>query len=115
MKTLQNTTMRPNDQAAVTEAAHLLQQHFPVGQVILFGSKARGDDDEYSDIDLLLLTSRTLHWKEEKAIVDILFEVGMKYDVLFTPLDVPMPDWDDGIFTTFSIYQDIIRDGVIVL
>ena len=69
MKTLEQTSLIPQERHAVTEAVNLLQQQFPIKQVILFGSKARGDDDEYSDIDLLLVTAHKLHWKEEKAIV----------------------------------------------
>ena len=115
MKTLEQISLIPQDRDAVTEAVTLLQQHFPIQQVILFGSKARGDDDEYSDIDLLLVTDHKLHWKEEKAIVELLFDVGMKYDVIFTPLDVPMEDWNDGIFTQFPIYPEILQDGVTIL
>ncbi|MCP4370176.1 MAG: hypothetical protein GY797_18985 [Deltaproteobacteria bacterium] len=64
---------------------------------------------------MLLVTSRKIHWKVEKAIVEMLFDVGMKYDVIFTPLDVPMKDWDGGIFTTFPIYKEILQDGVTIL
>ncbi len=107
--------MLPNDLNAITEAIDLLQQQFPVKQVILFGSKARGDDDEYSDIDLLLIMIHKPHWKKKKAIVDLLFDVGMKYDVLFSFLCVPQQDWNGGIFTEFPIYKEITRDGVQVL
>ena len=115
MKTLKQTSLIPQERQAITEAVNLLQQQFPIKQVILFGSKARGDDDEYPDIDLLLVTAHKLHWKEEKAIVELLFDVGMKYNVIFTPLDVPLKDWDGGIFTQFPIYREILQDGVTVL
>ena len=114
MKTLEQTALLPQDRQAVTEAAALLRQYFPIQQAILFGSKARGDDDEYSDIDVLLVTDHKLHWKEEKAIVELLFDVGMKHDVIFTPLDVSMEDWNGGIFTKFPIYPEILRDGAII-
>lgn len=115
MKTLDNAPLISNDHDAIVEAVSVLKQHFPIEQVILFGSKARGDDDEYSDIDLLLITSHKLHWKDEKAIVEFLFDVGMKYDVLFTPLPVYREEWNGGIFTEFPIYNEIIRDGASVL
>lgn len=111
MKTFEEAPLQTNERHAITEAVRLLKQQFPVEQVILFGSKARGDSDEYSDIDLLCLTSHRLHWKEEKGLVDLLFDIGMKYDVIFTPLDVPLEQWDGGIFTAFPIYQEILRDG----
>ena len=46
------------DRAAVLEAAQVLCNHLPVDRVVLYGSKARGDDQSDSDIDLLILTTR---------------------------------------------------------
>ena len=54
----------------------MLKRTFSVERAILFGSKARGDFDKSSDIDLLVITSRPLHWREEKAIVEALFDLG---------------------------------------
>ena len=115
MKTLKSTSVLPNDQNAITEAVNLLQKQFPIEHVILFGSKARGDDDKYSDIDLLLITSDKLHWKDKRAISDMLFDIGMKYDVIFSFLCVPIGEWNGGIFTAFPIYKEILREGASVL
>jgi predicted nucleotidyltransferase len=51
MKTLEHTPLLPYEQRAITEAVSLLTKQFPIEHVILFGSKARGDDDEFSDFD----------------------------------------------------------------
>ena len=42
--------LAPHDRAAVLEAAAVLAAHLPVERVVLYGSKARGDDDAESDI-----------------------------------------------------------------
>jgi predicted nucleotidyltransferase len=81
----------------------------------LFGSKARGDHDEHSDIDLLVVGSKLLYWKDEKIIVGALFDIGMKYDVIFRPLFTSVDEWENGIFTEFPVYQEISRDGAVVL
>ena len=61
MKTIDNLSLRDNEKKAIQEATRMLKEKFPVKEVILFGSKARGDDDEDSDIDLLLLTTCQIH------------------------------------------------------
>ena len=61
MKTIDNLSLRDNEKKAIQEATGMLKEKFPVKEVILFGSKARGDDDEDSDIDLLLLTTCQIH------------------------------------------------------
>src|SRR5713226_3178953 len=59
MKTLTDVSLKPKDRRAIEAAARLLRDRFPVERIVLYGSKATGADVEESDIDLLLLTSRT--------------------------------------------------------
>ena len=56
-----------------------------------------------------------LPWKDKRAISDLLFDVGMKYDVMFSFLCVPQGEWNGGIFTAFPIYKEILREGASVL
>jgi len=114
MKSLENVPLSKREKDAMDAAVRLLKKQFPVERVILFGSKARGDSGEHSDIDLLLVTSHPLHWKEEKAMVEALFDVGMKYDVIFSPLFASLKEWERGIFTEFPIYREIMEEGTII-
>ena len=114
MKSLQQAPLLQREREAVEAAVRMLTMVFPIDHVILFGSKARGDADVYSDIDLLLLTARPLHWTEEKAIVEALFDIGMAYDVLFSPLCVSSEEWEGDLFQELPIYQEIRRDGAVV-
>jgi predicted nucleotidyltransferase len=114
MKALDKKWLEKREEEAIEEAARSVKSQFPVEEIILFGSKARGDHDAFSDIDLLLVTSNPLHWKDEKAIVDALFDIGMEFDVIFSPLFVSKTEWNSGLFTQFPIYEEIIRDGAVV-
>ncbi len=113
MKNLDDLNLTSQERKAINDASALLKERFPVEKVIIFGSKARGDDEPDSDIDMLLLTSKPLHWKERDSIIDALFDVQMTYDVLISILDTTVSDWQDGIFTIFPIYDEIKRDGAI--
>ena len=115
MKSFESVTLMKNESDAIEAAIKMLKSEFSIAKVILFGSKARGDPDEYSDIDLLVVASRSLHWKEEKAIIGALFDIGMEYDVIFSPLFTSVDEWENGIFTEFPVYQEISRDGAVVL
>ncbi len=115
MKSFESSSLMKNESAAIEAAVRMLKREFPVTKVILFGSKARGDHDAHSDIDLLVVASNLLHWKEEKAIVGALFDIGMDYDVIFSPLFTFSDEWENGIFTEFPVYQEISRDGAVVL
>jgi predicted nucleotidyltransferase len=115
MKSFESASLMKNESEAIEAAIRMLKSEFSVSKVILFGSKARGDHDEHSDIDLLVVASKLLHWKEEKAIIGALFDIGMEYDVIFSPLFTSVDEWENGIFTEFPVYQEISRDGAVVL
>lgn len=112
MKTLENLDLQNNEKEAIREATSLLKRNFPVKKVTLFGSKARGDSDEESDIDLFLTTTRPIHWRERQAIIHALFDIGMKYDVIFSILDAPEKELEGGLFSSYPIHDEIGREGV---
>lgn len=114
MKELKNLALRESEYRAIETAVKALKEAYPVETVILFGSRSRGGGDESSDIDLLIVTGRTLHWQEEKAVVDRLFDIGMAFDVIFSPLFASHEEWNGGIFSHFPVYGDIMRDGALV-
>ena len=53
MKTINDLRLEHREKCAISEASKVLKEKFLVEKVVLFGSKARGDDDMESDIDLL--------------------------------------------------------------
>jgi predicted nucleotidyltransferase len=114
MRSLDDLTLRTKDKKAIKEATEILKEKFSVRDVILFGSKARGDSDKDSDIDLLLLTSQPLHWKQRHAVVDALFEVEMKHDVMINIVVNTIHDWRDGICTVLPIHEEINREGIAI-
>jgi len=94
MKTLAQLALTEQDSAAISAAVRLLRSRFPVERVMLYGSKARGTDDKESDIDLLVLTSRELGWKERDAITDALFDIELAYGVVISSLVLPAAEWE---------------------
>jgi predicted nucleotidyltransferase len=112
MRTLADIPLQENERRAIEAAARLLCESFPVEQVMLFGSKARAAGDAESDIDLLVLTTRKLHWREADAITTALFDLELAYDVIFSTLIVSSQEWSNGIYRVLPIHDEITRDGV---
>jgi len=90
----------------------MLRQQFPVERVVLFGSKARGEDDAESDIDLLVLTRHPLTWQERDKITSILFGLELELDVVISTVIVSAEEWDHGLYQVLPIREEIERDGV---
>ena len=63
---------------------HNLQKQFPgsVKNVILFGSQAKDNANENSDYDILIVMSRDYSGKDENQILDICYDMNLKYDII---------------------------------
>ncbi|RJP35562.1 MAG: nucleotidyltransferase domain-containing protein [Candidatus Omnitrophota bacterium] len=113
MKKMHETIqLSPKDQNAIEETIRLLRDRFPVLQIVLYGSKSTGTDDEESDIDLLLLTERVLSWREQDAVTEALYDVELRHDVVISTLVISHEQWINGPYTCLPIYGEIQREGV---
>ena len=112
MRTIDEIRLSASDRRAVEDAAALLRRQFPVAEIVLFGSKARGTDDRESDIDLLIVTSRLLSWRERRSVTEALFDLELKHDVVISTMIVFHGEWVDGPYTVLPIRREIDRDGV---
>jgi uncharacterized protein (UPF0332 family)/predicted nucleotidyltransferase len=111
MRTLDDVPLAPAEREAIEAAAAALRARFPVTDIVLFGSKARGDSDPESDIDLLVLTSRPLDAEEQRRIWGELHDIGMRFDVLLSPLTVEARSWREGMHSVLPIHAEVEREG----
>jgi predicted nucleotidyltransferase len=78
--------------------------------VVLFGSEARGEAREDSDVDLLVLLKAPVHLgKDLKAIVDALYPLQLETDRPIHALPVPEETFEAG---EFGLYREVRREGV---
>ena len=68
-------------------------------EVILYGSWARGDATDESDIDLLIvLEGKIVPGAEIDRMIDIITEINLKYDVLLSVY--PISEQDYSVITS---------------
>lgn len=112
MRRLEDIALSASQKHALAEAASLLKQRFPVEEVILFGSVARGTATEDSDIDLLILTQMPPTHALRSAISDALFEVNQKYGTLLSAVVVEYQSWMVGPHSLLPLHAEVERDGI---
>ena len=79
-------TLRQAEVQALKTFVRRLHQAFPdqILQVSLFGSKARGESDADSDVDVLVIINQ--HDRPlRREIIDIASDLSLEYDVLSVP------------------------------
>ena len=80
-------------------------------QVIIFGSRARGDASIESDWDILILTDYPVSTDVEKAFRDNLFDLEIETGEIFSTFVYQKSDWDSRHRVT-PFYKSIKKDGV---
>lgn len=111
MRTLDNIDLAENDRTSVMQAAASLKSELPVSKVILFGSKARGQTDTDSDIDVLVITSCPVTTSLRSIVSEKLAEINLQNDVVLSSVVVFEKDWSDGLVRYMPIYTEVQRDG----
>ena len=105
--------LAPNERQAVERFVDTLLQQYPerVLEVMLFGSKARGDSTLYSDIDILLIVDDA-DWQFSHVISTIAAQVSLEYDVLIGPRLIGRERWESMKRRRFSLYRNITAEGI---
>jgi predicted nucleotidyltransferase len=112
-KAVSLSLLTPNDRTAVTEYIEHIRGRFSdrILAVILFGSKARGDADDESDIDLLVLVDvEDNDFRSE--LWDIAFDVSLEYNVVVSPQVFGQEQWDETRRIRMPFYREIKADGI---
>lgn len=82
-------------------------------KIILYGSKARGDSTQSSDIDLLIVLKKMgLRYNEIKRINIITSPLCLKYQVLISAFPVREEQVEQSNLTVFM--ENAIEEGVVL-
>lgn len=97
------------------EMSKLIRQYIsdigPSVEILLYGSRARGDERKYSDWDILILTDYPTDLKTESKFRDKLFDFELETGESFSVFAYSKKDWHTVQRIT-PFYHNVIREGV---
>ena len=108
METVETTT---HTETIIKQAIEFLRRKIWVHQAILFGSHARGEADEWSDIDLAVISADFAHMGQ-REIMDLLVEVALSVDPSIEIRPYTLKDLKEARPTNFLGH--ILAEGKIV-
>ncbi len=112
MRQLNDVPLTLSQREALAELRRRLSAAFEVEGIVLFGSAARGEADEESDLDLLILTKKPLTRPARHQITDLICDINLEYGTTFSSLVVDRNTWETGAISALPIHDEILRDGI---
>lgn len=84
-----------------------------IASIILYGSVARGTNEVDSDVDVALLIHGTMDKETEDKLSDLIVDMNLKYDTVFSVIDIDYDNFKKWEKVT-PFYQNVIREGVVL-
>ncbi|HNR12800.1 MAG TPA: nucleotidyltransferase domain-containing protein [Thermodesulfobacteriota bacterium] len=104
--------MNAIEKKVLERLSHLIRTRFPDAQLILFGSRARGDADPESDMDVLVLIEADDMPEARRFISDCAWEAGFDNDLIVVPVVYRKSDWEYGPERYSLLAKAVQRDGI---
>ncbi len=103
--------MKQIDYEIAKELKERLSEVVSIIDFKVFGSRARGDVDEYSDMDIFLEVEYLTKELEEK-IYHTAWEIGLEHLIFISPLIFTRYEIEDSPLRVSPIVRNIEEDGV---
>ena len=107
-----------NERAALAAFINRLHQDYGANllRVILFGSKARGDFDDQSDLDVVVVVriSGEDYWQHWCRIIDMAWEAELAYSLVISSIIKNEHDYMKMCEHRSLLARNIERDGIVL-
>ena len=103
--------MTVEEKAALGELKRILRERYNVTSVLVYGSKARGDDSPDSDIDVMIVLDDYTP-QIEMTIDEIVYDINLDHDCLISLVIFGRRELEEGPMAESPLYKRILAEGV---
>ncbi|PIP39172.1 MAG: hypothetical protein COX19_08570 [Desulfobacterales bacterium CG23_combo_of_CG06-09_8_20_14_all_51_8] len=88
--------MKADDLQVMNKLKNHLRKQVNLHEMMLFGSRARGDAAPDSDMDVLVILDEPISRRSRKIVSDSAWEIGFNAGVVIVPVIVNRESWENG-------------------
>jgi predicted nucleotidyltransferase len=90
----------------------LLEQHVRLFSLTVFGSRARGDADENSDLDVLVVIEEPESYSRLQAVSDCAWEAELGSGVVISPVVFSRQRWENSPERDSLLAMAVRQEGI---
>ena len=115
MKSLKEyTTATEQEKMLLIRCRNAIKSIEPAAEVILYGSRARGEATPDSDYDLLVLIDGDVNLEREDLLRRQLFPIEIETGYVLSVVVYNKRIWNTPLYRAMPFYQNLNKDGVIL-
>jgi uncharacterized protein (UPF0332 family)/predicted nucleotidyltransferase len=107
-------TLPARDRALLDRIRDTVRAVEPGAEIILYGSRARGDAGPESDWDLLVLLDGPVDRRREGAVRDRLFDLGLETATVLSVMVHSQDEWSSPRRRAMPFYANVMYDGIVL-
>ncbi|MCX6843058.1 MAG: nucleotidyltransferase domain-containing protein [candidate division WOR-3 bacterium] len=104
--------MTTKDRLILEQLKVKVAQRLPLSRIVLFGSRARGDNEPDSDVDVLVLLEGSVSRESEEYVRSCAWELSYENGVVIFPLVVARAEWEEGLTSASLLAVAVGKEGV---
>jgi DNA polymerase sigma len=90
----------------------LLKEQLPQHQIIMFGSRARGDAEPYSDLDVVVIIDGMVDEATREWVSDCAWEAGYVQGMIIVPVIFGRTQWEQGPERHSLLAHAVASEGI---
>jgi len=106
--------MNETDKVILSELKDRIAKHLPLWKMFLFGSRARGDAEPDSDMDVIVILNEPVETSTDRLVSEDAWEVGLGRGLVISPVVFSRKEWEEGPERFSLLALAVQREGVAV-
>ncbi len=104
--------MTTEDRLLLQRLKAKIVERLPLRRLVLFGSRARGDNEPDSDVDVLVVLDGPVSHESEEYVRSCAWELSYENGVVIFPLVVARTEWEEGPASASLLAAAVGNEGI---
>jgi uncharacterized protein len=107
-------TLAEEEKSLLLRCKEAIRSIEPSADVILYGSRARGDAEADSDYDLLILIDEEATLEKEEDICSTLYPIELETGIVLTAMVYSRKVWNTPLYRSMPYRRNVVKEGILL-